>query len=319
MATSVAVRATEVRSPSQTGDIIARLATLIFAGSTLVLAGLVVMELWRGSAPSRMSLGWHFLFSTDWNPVTDQYGALPFVYGTVVTSFVALLVSVPLGLGAAIFLSELAPAGISSGLTFLVELLAAVPSVIYGLMALFTIVPLMREYIGPFLNDTLGFLPIFHGRSYGWGYLPAALVLSIMTFPFIISVSREAILAVPREQREASLALGATQWETTWKVVVPYARLGIMGSIFLGLARALGETMAVTMVIGNAADIHASLLAPGATIAAVIANEFTEASGKIYSSALVELGLVLFCLTIVINGFARLMIVATTRKGSKRS
>jgi phosphate transport system permease protein len=319
MATPVAVRATALRSPTQTGDIIVRLLTLVFAGSILLLAGLIVLELWRGSAPARIHLGWHFLFSSEWNPVTDQYGAAPFIYGTVVTSLVALLISVPLGLGAAIFLSELAPAGVSSGLTFLVELLAAVPSVIYGLMALFTIVPLMRQDIGPFLNNTLGFLPIFHGKSYGVGYLPAALVLAIMTFPFIISVSRESLLAVPREQREASLALGATKWETTWKVVVPYAKLGILGSIFLALARALGETMAVTMVIGNAAAIHPSLLAPGATIAAVIANEFTEASGKIYSAALIELGLVLFCLTIVINGFARLMIVATTRKGSRRS
>jgi len=319
MATSVAARPAVVRSPTQTGDVIARFVTLLFATCVLVLALLVVLELWRGSAPARMRLGLGFLFSNDWNPVTDEFGASPFVYGTVITSFVALVISVPLGLGAAIFLSEMAPAGISSGLTFLVELLAAVPSVIYGLMALFTIVPLMRQYIGPFLNATLGFLPIFHGRSYGVGYLTAALVLSIMTFPFIISVSREALLAVPREQREASLALGATKWETTWKVVVPYAKLGILGSIFLALARALGETMAVTMVIGNAASIRPSLLAPGATIAAVIANEFTEASGKIYSAALIELGLVLFCLTIVINGFARLMIIATTRKGSKRS
>jgi len=319
MATTTAVQPAVVRSPTQTGDVIARLVTLMFAGLVLLLAGLIVLELWRGSAPARMHLGWKFLFGSDWNPVTDEFGAAPFVYGTLVTSAVALLISVPLGLGAAIFLSELAPAGLSSGLTFLVELLAAVPSVIYGLLALFTVVPLTRLYVGPFLNKTLGFIPLFQGRSYGVGYLPAALVLAIMTFPFIISVSRESLLAVPREQREASLALGATKWETTWKVVVPYAKLGILGSIFLGLARALGETMAVTMVIGNAASIHASLLAPGATIAAVIANEFTEASGKIYSAALVELGLVLFGLTIIINGFARLMIIATTRKGSKRS
>jgi phosphate transport system permease protein len=283
----------------------------------------VVYELWIGSAPAREHLGWGFLVGSAWNPVTDEFGALPFIYGTVVTSVVALLISVPLGLGAAIFLSELAPAGVSSGLTFLVELLAAVPSVIYGMLALFTLVPLMRQYIGPALNATLGVVPVigplFHGRSFGVGYLTAGLILAIMTFPFIISVSRESLLAVPREQREASLALGATKWETTWKVVVPYAKLGILGSIFLGLARALGETMAVTMVIGNAPRIHASLLASGHTIAAVIAGEFTEASGKIYSAALIELGLVLFFLTIVINGFARLMIVATTRKGSKRS
>jgi phosphate transport system permease protein len=236
----------------------------------------------------------------------------------VVTSAVALFISVPLSLGAAMFLAELAPAGLSNALTFLIELLAAIPSVIYGLLALFTVVPLTREYIGPFLNATLGFIPLFHGKSYGLGYLPAALVLAIMTFPFIISVSREALLAVPREQREASLALGATKWETTWKVVMPYARLGILGSIFLALARALGETMAVTMVIGNAASVHISLLAPGHTIAAAIAAEFGDASGKIYSATLIELGLVLFGLTILINAFARLMVVATTRKGSKR-
>ncbi len=318
MATSAAVRTTAVRSPTQVGDVVARFATLVFASCILLLAGLIVLELWRGSAASRMQLGWKFLWSSDWDPVNDSFGAAPFIYGTVITSAVALLISVPLGLGAAIFLAEMAPAGISNGLTFLVELLAAVPSVIYGLMALFTIVPLMRTTIGPFLNGAFGFIPVLHGRSFGPGYLPAALVLSIMTFPFIISVSREALLAVPREQREASLALGATKWETTWKVVVPYARMGILGSIFLALARALGETMAVTMVIGNAVSIHSSLLAPGATIAAVIANEFTEASGKVYLSALIELGLVLFFLTILINGFARLMIVATTRRGSKR-
>ena len=318
MATSVPVRASAVRSPTQTGDLIASKVTLAFAGLVLVLAGLIVLELWRGSAPAREHLGLGFLFGSEWNPVTNEYGAFPFVYGTVVTSIAALLISVPLGVGAAIFLSELAPAGLSSGLTFLIELLAAIPSVIYGLLALFTVVPLTREYVGPFLNATLGFLPFFHGKSYGVGYLPAALVLSIMTFPFIISVSRESLLAVPREQREASLALGATQWETTWKVVVPYARLGILGAIFLGLARALGETMAVTMVIGNAASVHVSLLAPGHTIAAVIAAEFAEASGKIYSATLIELGLVLFGLTILINAFARIMVVATTRRGSKR-
>lgn len=290
----------------------------MFAAGILLVAILVVYELWIGSQPARQHLGWGFLVNSEWNPVSDEFGALPFMYGTVVTSVVALAISIPLGVGAAIFLSELAPAGLSSGLTFLVELLAAIPSVIYGLLAMFTLVPLMRQDIGPFLNATLGFLPIFQGHSFGVGYLTAGLILAIMTFPFIISVSRESLLAVPREQREASLALGATQWETTWKVVVPYAKLGILGSIFLGLARALGETMAVTMVIGNSPRIHASLLASGHTIAAVIANEFTEASGKIYSAALIELGLVLFCLTIVINGLARLMIVATTRKGSKR-
>jgi phosphate transport system permease protein len=308
-----------VKPPTQTGDIIARWVVLLFAASLLAMAVLLIYELLIGSAPAREKLGfWPFLLSTKWNPVTEDFGALPFVYGTVVTSVLALLISVPLGLGAAIFLSELAPAGISNALTFVIELLAAIPSVIYGLLAIFTLVPLMRLYIEPFLKRTLGFLPLFQGTAYGVGFLTAGMVLAIMTVPFIISVSRESLLAVPRDQREAALALGATKWETTWQIVVPYAKLGILGSIFLGLARALGETMAVTMVIGNDPSIHASLLAPGYSIAAVIANEFSEAGGKIHPAALVALGLVLFCLTIVINGLARLMIVATTSKGSKR-
>ena len=183
----------------------------------------------------------------------------------------------------------------------------------------FTVVPLMRSYVEPFLKKTLGFLPLFQGPVFGVDFLTAGLVLSIMTVPFIISVSRESLLAVPREQREAALALGATRWESTWQIVVPYAKLGILGSVFLALARALGETMAVTMVVGNDPKVHASLLAPGYSIAAVIANEFSEATGDLYQSALIELGLVLFLLTIVINALARVMIVATTRKGSKRA
>jgi phosphate transport system permease protein len=320
MATTTApVPVKAVQPPTQTGDIIARWVVLLFAASLLAMAVLLIYELVIGSADARAKLGfWRFLFSSKWNPVTEDFGALPFVYGTVVTSVLALLISVPLGLGAAIFLSELAPARISNALTFVIELLAAIPSVIYGLLAIFTLVPLMRLYIEPFLKRTLGFLPLFQGPAYGVGFLTAGMVLAIMTVPFIISVSRESLLAVPREQREAALALGATKWETTWQIVVPYAKLGILGSIFLGLARALGETMAVTMVIGNDPSIHASLLAPGYSIAAVIANEFSEAGGKIHPSALVALGLVLFCLTILINGFARLMIVATTSKGSKR-
>jgi phosphate transport system permease protein len=319
MATQTAVVPKPVRNTSsQTGDKIARLTAFFFACTLLAIVGLLVYELFWRSEPARAKFGWGFLFSSEWNPVTENFGALPFLYGTVVTSVVAMLVSIPLGLGAAIFLAELAPAKLSNGLTFVIELLAAIPSVIYGLLAIFTLVPLMREYIEPFLKRTLGFLPFFQGPAVGVGYLTAGLVLAIMTVPFIISVSREALLAVPREQREAALALGATRWETTWQIVVPYAKLGILGSIFLGLARALGETMAVTMVIGNVAAVHASLLWPGYSIAAVIANEFAEAGGKMYPAALVELGLVLFGLTIVINGFARMMIVATTKKGSKR-
>jgi phosphate transport system permease protein len=311
------------RRPVQTGDIVARWMVFVFAAVLLVITGLLLYELFLGSAAARAKLGLGFLTSTVWNPVTDEFGAAPFIYGTVVTSLLAMLISVPLGLGAAMFLSELAPAGISNALTFVIELLAAIPSVIYGLLAIFTVVPLMRTTVEPFLKHTLGLLPyvgaLFHGPAYGVGYLTAGMVLAIMTVPFVISVSRESLLAVPREQREAALALGATRWETTWQVVVPYAKLGILGSVFLGLARALGETMAVTMVIGNDPSIHASLLAPGYSIAAVIANEFSEASGTIHPAALIELGLVLFCLTIVINAVARIMIVATTSRGSKRA
>jgi phosphate transport system permease protein len=319
MATTAVSAATQAGRRTQTGDAVARLVVLSFAALVLLLAALLVFQLWKNSEPSRQKFGLGFLVSIVWNPVTEQFGALPFLYGTIVTSVLALLISIPMGVGAAIFLAELAPPRISDTLTFLIELLAAIPSVIYGLLAMFTLVPLMRTYVEPFLKSAFGFLPLFKGYALGVGLLTAGVVLSFMTVPFIISVSRESLLAVPREQREAALALGATRWESTWQVVVPYARLGILGSVFLGLARALGETMAVTMVIGNDPAIHASLLAPGYTIAAVIANEFSEATGKIYPSSLVELGLVLFLLTVVVNAFARLMISATTRKGSKRS
>jgi phosphate transport system permease protein len=214
-------------------------------------------------------------------------------------------------------LAELAPRKYSDSVSFLIDLLAAVPSVIYGLLGIFVVVPLMRGVIGPAIKHTLGFLPIFKGPNYGVGFLTAGIVLAIMIVPFIISVSREVLLTVPREQREAALGLGATRWEATWQVVVPWARTGVMGSIFLALARALGETMAVTMVIGNDPRIAASLFAPGYTIAAVIANEFTEATGNLYLSALIELGLVLFLMTFILNGLARLLIIATERGGGR--
>lgn len=301
------------------GDEVAWVLTVLFATCVLLVTALLVWELWDGSAASREKSGFSFLTSTMWNPVTDEFGAWPFIYGTVVTSVLALVISVPVGVGAAIYLSEMATGTWSDALTFLVELLAAVPSVIFGLLAVFTLVPLMRDPIGPAIKSVFGFLPFFSGPVYGVGYLTAGLVMSIMIFPYIISVSREALMSVPREQREAALALGATKWESTWQIVVPYARLGIMGSVFLAFARALGETMAVTMVIGNDPAVHASLFAPGYTIAAIIANEFTEATGKIYPAALIELGLVLFVLTFILNGLARLLILVTTRKGSARA
>ena len=300
-------------------DEVAWAVTFLFALLILAVTIWLVYELWSASSPSREKFGFGFLTSRLWNPVTDEFGALPYIYGTVLTSFLALLISVPLGVGAAVYLSELAPPKLSNALTFLVELLAAVPSVIFGLIAIFTLIPLMRTVIGPALKSALGWTPFFTGPVFGVGYLTAGIILAIMTFPFIISVSREALMSVPREQREAALALGATKWESTYQIVVPFARLGIFGSIFLGLARALGETMAVTMVIGNSPTIKASLLASGHTIAAVIASEFTEATGKIYTSALVELGLVLFVLTMTINGLAQLLILITTKKGSGKT
>ena len=298
------------------GDEIAFAITWTFAALILLITVVLVWELWIKSTPARNKFGFNFFTTSTWDPPGEKFGALPFIYGTVLTSFLALLIAVPLGVGAAVFLSEMAPRKISNIATFLVELLAAVPSVIYGLLAIFTLIPLLRTVGEPVLQSTLGFLPLFDGPIYGVGFLAAGFILAIMTFPFIISISREALMDVPREQREAALALGATKWEATWQAVVPYARLGIMGSVFLGLARALGETMAVTMVIGNTPTISSSLFSPGSTIAAAIANEFAEASGDVYKASLIFLGLVLFLLTIVINGLARILIIATTRKGS---
>ncbi len=298
------------------GDEIARLITFLFAASVVVVTLLLVFELWRGSALPRHKFGLAFFRTSVWDPIFNQFGALPFIYGTLVTSITALLIAVPLGIGAAIFLAELAPARLSDTLEFFIDLLAAVPSVIFGLLGVFIVVPLMREYLQPALKKTLGFLPLFQGPAYGVGFLTAGIVLAIMVIPFIISVSREILLSVPRDQREAALSLGSTRWESTWKVVVPFARTGIMGSIFLALARALGETMAVTMVIGNTPLISASLFSPGYSIAAVIANEFTEATGDLYLQSLIELGLVLFLLTFILNGLARLLILVTSKRGS---
>ncbi len=297
------------------GDEIAHLITLVFASSILLVTALLVYRLWVDSSLARHEFGWKFFYTSTWDPVSGDFGALPFIFGTLVTSALALIIAVPLGLGAAIFLAELAPRKISDSLAFLIDLLAAVPSVIYGLLGIFVVVPLMRTVIAPFLKSTLGFLPLFQGPSYGVGLLTAGLVLSIMVVPFIISVSREVLLSVPSDQREAALSLGATRWEATWKVVVPFARTGIFGSVFLALARALGETMAVTMVIGNDPRIASSLFAPGYSIAAVIANEFSEAVGKLYVQSLIELGLVLFLITFILNGLARILIVTTQQKG----
>ena len=295
------------------GDEIVYLGTLACALAILLIVALLVGELWVNSQPTVKTFGWHFLATSTWNPNAGQFGALPFIYGTCVTSFLALLIAVPLGVAASVFLAEMAPPKLSNILTFLIELLAAVPSVIYGLLGIFILVPLIGKYLVPALAATLSWLPLFRGDFYGVSFLSAGLVLSVMVVPFIISVSREVLLAVPMDQREAALALGATKWETTWQVVIPNALTGIFGSIFLSLARALGETMAVTMVVGNTPRITASLFSPGYSIAAVIANEFAEASGDLYISSLIFLGLVLFGLTIIINAVARILILTTAR------
>ena len=293
---------------------------VVFAAATLILAitALLVFELWSRSAPSRAAFGFKFLYTSTWDPVAENFGALPFIYGTVMTSALALLIAVPFGVGAAIFLAELAPPKLSDSMTFLIELLAAVPSVIFGLIGILVLVPALTVVVPP-VRDLFGDHPpfFFSGPFIGASILSAGVVLSVMIAPYIISVSREVLLAVPTDMREAALAVGATRWETTWQVVVPYARRGIMGSVFLALARALGETMAVTMVIGNSPHIMASILAPGDSMASVIASQFTEAIGNLYPSALIELGLVLFGITIVLNGVARLLILATAQRGAE--
>jgi phosphate transport system permease protein len=298
----------------RSGDQIARLIVSLAAAAIFLITAVVLGVLISQSSQARHQFGWRFLTTSTWDPVAGNFGALPFIYGTVLTSALALVIAVPQGVASAVFLAELAPRRLSDALTFLIELLAAVPSVLYGLLGIFIVVPFLQDHVVPSLKSTLGFLPIFSGPFYGVSYFSAGVVLSVMVVPFIVSVSREVLLAVPKEQREASLALGASRWQTTRRVVWPNAARGILGSVFLALARALGETMAVTMVIGNTPRISSSLLAPGYSIAAVIANEFTEATGDLYLSALIELGLVLFAVTFIINGLARLLILAASRK-----
>lgn len=301
----------------RSGDELAYAITFLCAFVVVAITTLLVVELYRNSEPSRAKFGWSFLWTRTWDPVAGQFGALPFIYGTLVTSALAMIFGIPLGVGAAIFLAELAPPTLSSALTFLIELLAAVPSVIIGLLGFFVLIPILHS-AEPYIRAVLGWTPLFSGPFYGVSLFSAGVVLAVMIIPFIISISREVILSVPGDQREAALALGATRWETTWDVVVPFARNGIVGSIFLALARALGETMAVTMVVGNDPKIHTSLFAPGYSIAAVIANEFAEATGDLYQGALVELALVLFALTIIINGAARILVASTAKKGTSQ-
>jgi phosphate transport system permease protein len=302
-----------------------RLADTSFAAVMLVCAcsifAIVLFILGILILHSRLSLvqfGWKFFTRQAWDPVSGDFGALPFIYGTLATSLLALLMAVPLGLGVAIFLTELCPQVLRAPISFLTELLAAIPSVVYGLWAVFVLVPLMRDVIGPFLQKTLGWTGFFEGPNFGVGLLTASIILAIMILPIISSLTRDIMNAVPNSQREAVLALGATRWEMIRIGVLRNSRIGIVGAIMLGLGRALGETMAVTMVIGNHPAIAKSLFAPGYTLASVIANEFSEATGDLYLSALIEIGLALFLVTIVVNTIARLMVWAVTRNAPAR-
>jgi phosphate transport system permease protein len=288
-------------------------ACTIFA-IVLFIFGILVLH----SRPSLVQFGWKFFTRSAWDPVSGDFGALPFIFGTLATSLLALCMAVPLALGVAVFLTELCPRPLRAPISFLTELLAAIPSVVYGLWAVFVLVPLMRNPIGPFLVKTLGWTGFFSGPNFGVGLLTASIILAIMILPIISSLTRDIMTAVPNSQREAVLALGATRWEMIRIGVLRNSRIGIVGAIMLGLGRALGETMAVTMVIGNHADIGKSLFAPANTLASVIAGEFSEATSDIYLSALIEIGLALFLVTIVVNAIARLMVWAVTRGAPAR-
>ncbi|MDR7426702.1 MAG: phosphate ABC transporter permease subunit PstC [Armatimonadota bacterium] len=293
-----------------------RLFGVVLAAAALavpLLLGGLLLALLAGAWPAVQRFGLTFFAGSTWDPVTHEFGALPFIYGTLVSSTLGLSMAVPLGLGVAIFLSELAPGWLRVPVGFLVELLAAVPSVVFGLWGIFILVPWVRSVLTPLVKGALGFLPLFDGPPLGIGMLAAGLILAIMVVPFIVAVGTSVMRAVPTTQREAALALGATRWETTRRAVLPYARSGIMGAVFLALARALGETMAVTMVIGNVPQIKASLLAPAYTIPAVIANEFTEATSDLYVAALIYTAVALFIVTVVVNAAARLLVGRAAR------
>ena len=303
----------KIFSSRNLGDLIFEKLTLLFAVSVFLLVLLMGYEMYLGSKLSIDKFGWSFLVNSTWDPVQEIYGALPIIYGTIVSSLLALIIALPLSIGVAIYLAEVAPPWLEKPLSFLVELLAGIPSVIYGLWGIFVLVPWIRTDVEPYLSDKLGFLPFFRGAPYGFGLLAAVLILSIMVLPIISSISRDVLKSVPRSQREAALALGATRWQST-VIVLKDAKSGILGATMLGLGRAIGETMAVTMVIGNRALISPSLFDPSYTMASVIANEFTEATSEMYLSALIQLALVLFVITIIINAFARLLVWSMNRK-----
>lgn len=295
------------------GDAIFRWVTLVLASSILAILLLMGLEMVQQSLPAIRTFGWRFVTGKEWDVVQEQFGALPFLYGSVVSSLLAILLATPLAVGTALFITDIAPQRLGSAVAALVELLSAIPSVIYGLWGVLVMAPWLQRTVQPFLNDQLGFLPFFSGAPYGVSMLAAVLILMVMIVPIITSISKEVLLAVPTAQKEAAYALGATRWEVVRTALLPYARSGILGAVILGLGRAIGETMAVTMVIGNTPQISLSLLAPGYTMPSVIANEFAEATSKLHSAALMEIGLILLLVTLLVNVLARLLIWSVTR------
>jgi phosphate transport system permease protein len=292
------------------GDRAYRWITTGFALVIPVLLGLIAISVFSAGWPALHKFGLGFFTSSDWDPVNEKFGAAPAIFGTIVSSAIALIIATPLAIGVAVFLSEFAPRWVRQPIAFLVDLLAAIPSVVYGLWGILVLVPFLRTYVMPFFKETLhlGDTPLFAGPAYGPSMLAAGSILAIMVLPFISAVTREVLLAVPRSQREAALALGATRWEMIWDAVLPYARSGIIGGVILGLGRALGETMAVTMVIGNRHEISASLFAPGYTMASQIANEFSEATTDLHVSSLMAVGAGLFVITVIVNVIARWLV-----------
>jgi phosphate transport system permease protein len=318
--TAVAARAA---APQQgragaAGDLIFRTLTFLFALLVLCILGGVIVALIEGSMPAFRTFGWSFVTSQVWNPVTEKFGALAPIYGTLVTSAIAMLVGVPVAFGVAVFITEICPLWLKRPLATMIELLAAIPSIIYGIWGLFVFAPFVQQHIQPAIIDTLGNLPgvgaLFAGPPLGIGMLTAGFILAVMVLPFISSIMRDVFETVPAMLKESAYGLGATRAEVVWRVVLPYTRIGVVGGIMLGLGRALGETMAVTFVIGNAHKISASILQPGTTISASLANEFTEAFGDLYRSSLIALGLILFVITFIVLAVAKVMLLRLQRQ-----
>jgi phosphate transport system permease protein len=305
------------------GDAAFRHITRISALTVLIILGGIIVSLVFGSMPALRQFGFSFLYTEVWNPVTEQFGAISPIYGTIMTSLIAMLIAVPVGLFIALFLTELCPMWLRRPIGIAIELLAGIPSIIYGIWGLFVFAPFLQQYVQPFLISVFGNIPglstLFAGPPYGIGVLTAGLILAIMVLPFITSITREVFETVPPVLKEAAYGLGCTRWEVMRRVVIPYTRVGIIGGVMLGLGRALGETMAVTFVIGNAHKIMPSLMAPGTTISASIANEFTEATGDLYTSSLIALGLILFFITFIVLAAARLMLMRIERKTGART